>query len=404
MMIQYTAVDREGRRIQETLETESLDDARRQLSRKGLLVLELAAASQLGQAVMSRRGNSKARNATAPELLMFSRQMTMMLNAGAALVPAMQAVLEQPGRPAWHNLLSDLIERVEGGAPLNEAMARFPEYFPGNIRSMVSGGESTSELPAAFQRVATLLENRIRLRKRIVGAVAYPAMLLVLAVSVFCTMALFVLPRFASLFEVLNAPLPAMTRLLLDTTMALRQYWIVVLAVPIGLAIVLVTWSRTPAGKCTIDRLLLRSPGIGPVVSAVLLTRILQLWGALLKSRVPLLATIRQARDVSRNEVIHQLVNEVDIAVQDGRSISSVFRRYAFVPAPVIASISTGEESGRLGESMEYVGNWLEEESNDRIHSVTKTLEPMILIGMGLVIGSVCLALFLPLFDLATAA
>ncbi|TWT41172.1 putative type II secretion system protein F [Phycisphaerae bacterium RAS1] len=414
MIFSYTAMSPQGSRLTETLEAADRRAAQRELLQRGLMVLSLephaalrGARAALGAAAASRpavtSGGTTA-SARLTELVLFARQLAMMQKAGAALVPAVRAVQEQPGRAGWKALLADVAERLEGGVSLSDALRRHSRYFNGMMLSIIEAGESTGSLAESFTRVAAILELRARIRKRIIAAVAYPAMLLLLSIAVVVTMTTFVLPRFASLFAMLNSELPQITKLMLAASTHLQTWWPVMLLGMFAVPALAVLWARTPSGNDLLSRVVLRLPVIGKTVSAVVFARLLQLWAALLRSRVPLLEAIRHGREVSRNVVFRQLVDELETAVTEGRSMTQVLRSYPIVPPPVVAAISTGEESGRLGESMEFVGSWLEEESQSLISSATRLLEPAILILLGVVVGGVAISLFMPLFDIATAA
>jgi type IV pilus assembly protein PilC len=407
MMFVYTAMDRQGERLTETLEAADLSAAQRALLERGLFVLSVEPGRgkpvERGAQAGWRRGGPAAPAARQRELTLLARQMSMMLRAGASVVPALQAINEQPGRPAWHALLRDLAEKVEGGGTLSDAMARHPRFFPGPTRGIVAAGEATGTLGEAFQRLSGLLENRQRTRKKVVSALIYPAVLLVMAGSVVTTMTTFVLPRFAQLFDSLGAPLPAITRAMLGTATTLKTWWPLAIGAPLTLIAAAVFWASSAAGRKTIGRAVLRVPLLGRVVASVLLAQLLQLWAALLRSRVPLLEAVTQARSATGNVVFLKLLADIEQAVTEGRSMSGVMKQSRLVPAPVVSAIATGEETGRLGEAVEFVANWLDEENETLITRLTKALEPVILIVMGLVVGGVCISLFLPLFDIAAA-
>jgi len=418
MLFGYTAINRQGERLTETLEALDLAAAQNELMQRGLFVLNLQAGRtakpsarsevQFGPgaeaALEQRTSYQGVPNARPHELMLFTRQMAMLQKAGAPLVSAIQAIREQPGRAGWHALLDDLSEKVEGGTSLHDALAHHPRAFPGVVRSIVGAGEATGTLAEAFVRLSELLAARQRVRQRVLGALIYPCVLLVLAAGVLVTMTLFVLPRFAKLFAMLNTDLPLITQLMLAAGEGMKTWWPVVLGLPAAAITGLVIWTRTSGGRHVLGTVALRVPILGRAVSGVLLSQLLLMWAALLRSRVPVLDAIRQGREMTTNEVFVKLTAEAELAVTEGRSIHGVMRQSRVVPPPVASAVATGEESGRLGESMEFVGSWMEDEANQLIAGLTHVLEPAILVFMGLVVGSVCIALFLPLFEIATAA
>lgn len=433
MIFQYTAINTQGARLTDTLEAPSLSAAQQELLQRGLFVLNVAAARtatvrspakpdaralepkkpdprggdmvviRSGTNVLSTVAESSDMKARASELIMMAKQMGMMLQAGAPMVPAMQAIAEQATRPAWAAVMADLVQRVGAGAALHEAMAYHKRAFPGTARSLVRAGEATGQLAYAFAQLAKLLESRHRVRQKVISSLAYPVLLTLLSISVVCGMTFFILPRFAGLFKMLNTEIPMLTSFMLASAEHLKTWWPLAIGAPLGCVAAILVWMRTRRGKDALGRLLFRLPFIGRVIASVLLTQVLQLWAAALRSKVPLLEAIQQAREISNNPVILEMIESITLAVEQGNSLSAAMRRFRFVPVTVITAVSTGEQSGKLGEALDFVSLWLEEESSALVTGFTRLLEPLILIGMGVLVGSVAIALFLPLFDLATA-
>jgi type II secretory pathway component PulF len=415
MLFVYTALNARGERISETLEAPDLSHAQQELLRRGLCVLECEprrrrtfgggarSAAPVDRSAFQNgpQGGLRARGG---ELTSFVRQLSMMLRAGASVVPALRAIEEQAGRAAWRAVLADLGDRVEGGATLHDALAAYPRIFPSALRSIVAAGESTGALADSFLRLTLLLEARQRLRRRVGGALVYPAMLMLMAAGVLATMMFFVLPRFRQLFEMLHTPLPALTQLLLDASNWLRIWWAPAVGIPLAAFVAGVLWLRTPLGRAVFGTLLLRVPLIGRAVAGVALAQLLQTWAALLRSRVSLLEAVQQTRDATSNPVFRDLVHRIEESIVQGRSMSGVLRASGLVPPTIVSTIATGEESGKLGEALEFVGGWIEEENDALMRAITRLLEPAILVVMGVVIGGVAISLFLPLFDIATAA
>ena len=426
MIFSYTAVNARNERLTETLEAADLSAARQELMQRGLFVLKLEQGQTskqhrrresrngvgtllLGSLAARAHSSSQPISPAAPhakpvELMLFARQMAMMQQAGAPIVPSLRTLREQPGRASWHALLDDLADNVEGGMSLHEALAQHQRYFSGTFTSIIAAGEATGSVADSFARLAALSEARQRVRKQIISALLYPCVLLFLAMGVVVTMTTFVLPRFATLFEMLDAELPTITTIMLGAAGWLKTGWPVVLGLPLAAIIMLVIWLRTRNGRQTLQLLALRVPLLGRIVAGTILSRLLLVWGAMLRSHVSVLDAVRQAREVTSHVVFVQLIADIELAISEGRSINGVMKQAAVVPPPVVSAVAVGEDSGRLGESLDFVGKWLEEETNTLIAQLTRTLEPAILIFMGLVVGAVCVSLFLPLFDIATAA
>ena len=304
MKFSYAAIDRRGQRRAEMLEAPDLAAAQQDLTQRGLFVLELESheagrsttlvgkppvapgdppspETRAPRSLAYASGSVRVPSARPRELLLFARQMAMLQRAGASVVPAIHAVAEQPGRAGWQVLLNDLADNVEGGLSLQEALARHPRCFSGVVCSIVGAGEATGTLADSFTRLSDLLETRQRLRKRIIGALSYPCALLLLAAGVVATMMLFVLPRFTSLFAMLDVDLPAITRLMLAAGDGIKTWWPLVFGLPAAAIAGLVFWSRTAPGRRTLGRLILRVPLFGRAVGDEIGTQVLRVWEAL---------------------------------------------------------------------------------------------------------------------------
>lgn len=406
MLFRFLAVDMRGQKLTDTLEAADLAAAQQELMRRGLMVMKLdetpATRGTLGFGAGGAK-NAKP-GATSRELANFSRQMAMMLRAGASVVPAMQAICEQPGRARWKALLEDLSERVEAGNTLKESMARHPSVFSSSLRTIIAAGEATGSLGESFARISQLLDARLRMRKSVVGALVYPAMLFMMAGSVTSTMTFFVLPRFTQLFKMLNTPVPALTQFMLDTSDAVQKWWLPLILAPLAAISLATIWARSERGRELLSSFLLRIPLIGSAISGVLLASILNIWSALLRSKVPLLDAVREARGAVGNPQFRRLIDDIEDSITQGRGMTAVLKQSRLVPSTIAATLHIGEESGKLGDAMEFTAAWLEEENDALIKTITRALEPAILIIMGIVVGGVCVSLFLPLFDIATAA
>ncbi len=406
MTFVYTAMNSAGQQISEVLDCVDEAEARRTLAERGLFITRLEAGSRAVPGSDAGRPWLRLlwRRKYNHELMVFSRQMAMMLQAGAPMVPAMRAIIEQPARADWRRILTQLADDVEGGATLCAAMGQQPKHFSGMVRSIVGAGESTGAIFESFQRLGEMLASSQRTRKTIVSALVYPALLCLMSGGVVLTLAFFVLPRFADLFEMLDTELPFITRCLLDWAAWMKQTWMAALGVPLVVVVALLIWLKSEGGRRTMDRVIMRIPGIGRAVSGVLLAKLLGTWGALLRSNVPLLEAIKQTRTLTRNFAIKQLNVDVIDAVTAGRGMHSVLRASRLVPATIGAAIATGEEHGKLGDSLEFVAAWLQEQNDSLIGTLTRMFEPLILVVLGVAVGGVSIALFLPLFEIATAA
>lgn len=409
-MFVYSALNTAGDRVQDTLEAENESEAQRLLCERRLFVLSLTSRGAGRRQAAERRtgaarspGGARAR-VSRRVVTLFARQMAMMLRAGAPVVSAIQAVSEQTTHREMRRVLAGLSRAVEQGCSLNEAMSRYPELFDGIVRSVVAAGEATGALSPAFDRLAMLMESAQKVRGKVLSALIYPAFLMLLTLGLVFTLVLFVLPRFADLFSMLGAELPSITVVMLGCGQFGKDYWPGLLAGAATAIVLLIVCVRSGPGRSAIEGVIFHAPVLGTILRSVILARFLRVWGTLLCAKVPLLEAIRYARETTSQRDFQALFGSIDEAVNQGRPLSAVLKSAWFVPATVSTTVATGEASGRLGESIEFVASWMEESNEARIAAVTRIIEPAILLFMGLLVGGISIALFLPLFDVATAA
>jgi type II secretory pathway component PulF len=292
---------------------------------------------------------------------------------------------------------------VEQGTPLSEAMAQHPVYFDAIVRSMVEAGETGGNLIAMLDRMATLVKRQLHVRSQIVGAMVYPCLLLVVSFNVMILMMTFVLPRFAELFKSLDSPLPPSTKFLMAISDALRSYWWIWLIIAAGTISGLRIWLTSPPGKRAISTFMIRVPKFGEMIRSFIVARVARTLGVLLTSKVQLLDALRLTRLGTLNHHYSDLLNRAELAVTRGEPISSAFARADLVPANIYEALRNGERSGQVGPLLLNMAEFMDEENEVIMKSLTSIIEPIILIGLGFMVGGVALSLFMPLFDLTAA-
>jgi type II secretory pathway component PulF len=283
-------------------------------------------------------------------------------------------------------------------------MADHPRAFDGVARSLISAGESGGGFDVMLDRLAVLSRKQLQVRTAVVGAMIYPALLILVAIGVLALMLLFVLPRFAGLFETLDVALPPMTQMLMAASDGLRAYWWAIPILVIGGFFGVRTWFQSAAGKRSIDIAMLRLPAIGKIVRSFAVARIARVLGVLLVGKVPLLEALGLARQTVSNHKYVDLVARAEEAVTRGGNVSTVFAATDLVSPALCEAIRAGEQSGQMGNLLLNIADFLDEENEVIVKSLTSILEPIILIVLGLIVGFVAMSMFLPLFDLTSAA
>lgn len=403
MQFSYEAMTSDGQAVADGIEANTTSEAAESLRAKGLTVLRLQPAAGAAGRARSPALKRSIRKRKSGDLVLFTRQLKMLLEAGSALVPALQAIEEQSDKQSFAEVVHKIREHVEEGGTLSEAFGEQPKFFKPFFCSMVSAGEATATLPEAFDRLNDLTVRQQKVRKTVIGALLYPGILSLLCIGVAGVVIGFVVPRFTELFKNLDSPLPPVTRALFGMSEQAQHYWpmgagllVVLLA---GLAITL----RVQSLRRRFDALLLRLPVIGRVVSRLIFARVLRVWAAMLRSHVPLLETIQHSKSALTHVVFVGLIRDVEEAVAGGGSIGRTLAESGLVEPVVASAIRTGEENGRLSEAVEFVSKWMDDDNTQLVAALTRLAEPALLTVMGLFVGLVAMSLFIPLFDLATA-
>ncbi|MDH3583147.1 MAG: type II secretion system F family protein, partial [Phycisphaerae bacterium] len=337
-------------------------------------------------------------------LSMFSRQLHVLVATGTPLVQALAAIERQIKDPAWLKVITELRADVEEGSALAEAMTEHRQYFDPISRSLVAAGEASGKLPEMLDRLASITRKQLHVRNTIAGAMVYPCLLMSVATGVLLLLMMFVLPRFAEMFKTMDMALPPTTALLMVLSDFLLGYW---WTLPIALVVAYFGfrgWARTTSGTRTLHGIALTLPGFGKITRAFNTARIIRLMGLMLASSLPLLQVLKLLQASTANLHYRDLVTRAEGAVTRGEAISSAFDNPKLIDPAVCEAMRSGEASGQLGPLMVTLAEFLDEDNDVVIKSLTSILEPVILIVMGLLVGFVAVSMFMPLFDMTAMA
>ena len=351
-----------------------------------------------------QRLNPNQHFARRKQLLLFIRQFQLLLTAGTPVLQSLDALQRQTSDPLWKTVVGGLKESVEGGSTLSGAMSRRPELFPEVTRGLVAAGESTGRLSDMLGRAGGLVQKDLALRSAVIAALAYPVGLLFVVLGVSIGMLLFVVPRFAGLFATLGVPMPPSTRAVVWTSETLRAQGLWVGGGLLVATVSVTVLAHTPAGRRFLDGSLLRLPGLGPVIRGLVTARIVRLFGVLTDCHLPLMEVLHLVRGACSNAKYRELLDNAVTSVSHGEGISPAFDRPELIAPSVHEAFRSAESSGRLGPAMVAVAEFLEQENEGLVKLLTRTLEPLILVVLGVVVGLLAMSMFLPLFDLTAMA
>ncbi|HEY9766289.1 MAG TPA: type II secretion system F family protein [Chroococcales cyanobacterium] len=335
------------------------------------------------------------------DLTIFSRQFATMINAGVAMVRALTILAQQTGNPRLAKILQQVQSKVEEGSALSDSLGKYPDIFDKLFVGMVRAGEAGGVLDEVLLRVAGFQESSAKLQGQVKSALTYPIVVLVLAVLIFIGMLLFILPVFAKMFAGMDAKLPAYTQFLIDMSNTIAS--------PIGagmaagifaIAYAFRSYAKTDHGRHFLDGYMLKLPVFGPVTQKVAVARFTRTLGTLLRSGVPLLNALEIVRDSAGNMIISGAVEDIRQAVREGEGISKPLEKAEIFPPMVTQMISIGEETGAIDAMLEKVADFYDEEVEQAVKSLTSLLEPLMMVFIGLMVGSIIIGMYLPIFSI----
>ncbi|MCQ9208003.1 MAG: type II secretion system F family protein [Omnitrophica bacterium] len=342
----------------------------------------------------------KIKHVSLKQLSVFTRQLSTLINAGLPLVKALYTLTEQLDG-YLKEVVAKITTQVEAGDKFSTCLGRYPRIFPNVFASMIKAAELGGMMDEVLKKLSTFLEKEERLRNRVRSALIYPAFVLGVASIILGLLMVFVVPTFSEMFADLGGDLPVPTRILMAISDAIRHSWYWIILGVVGLVFAYRSFAQAPKNKLLIDKVKLRLPVFGNLMQQVAVARFSRTLGTLLKSGVPILVALEAVRDTVGNEVIAQATMRVHDSIKEGENISTQMEASAAFPPLVVRMVSVGEESGELDNMLLQIANDYEEEVDVAVSGLTSLLEPALIVFMGLIVGFIVVAMFLPLFTLA---
>ena len=396
----YQARDSRGQTVDGVVEAANRAEAMKALQRDGMIVTEIRLGSAPVDAdeVMTRLA---AKSVGREEVITFTSQLSIMLETGVPLADALRAYVEQSRSVHTRRIVNVVSSRVTAGVQFSEALAEFPRVFPPIVVNLMRAAEASGTLAPMLQRVSQYLGQERRTARQIKGALTYPAAMVSLALVVTVFLVVWVLPRFAKIYQSREAALPAPTRVVLSMSEFIAAHGV---GLAVGIAAATIAgffFVRSTGGRRCIDRVKVSAPIIGGIFSRLYLVRSTRTLGTLLAAGVTLLESVRIVRGVTQNVLWLELWEKVEQAMTSGKPVSSVVCASNLIPASAAQMISAGERTGRLPEVLERISATQEVELDETIRTATQMIEPAMVVFMGVTIGGLALALLLPIFSIS---
>ncbi|MGL5832903.1 MAG: type II secretion system F family protein [Waterburya sp.] len=338
---------------------------------------------------------------TVKDKAVFSRQFSVMVNAGVAIIRALGILADQAPNPKLKRALLGISAEVQQGTSLSESMKDYPECFNNLYVSMVEAGEAGGVLDEVLMRLSKLLEDMAKLQNQIKSAMAYPVTVGIFAVIAFLGMTIFLIPIFGDIFEGLGAELPLLTRVMLGISDILRSWKVLIpIVVFVVLSFVIRTYYKTPMGRLQIDGFMLKMPLFGDLNEKIAVARFCRIFGTLTRSGVPVLQCFDIVCDTIGNQVLVNAVQAAKHDIQQGGMISLAIQKENVFPPLAIQMISIGEETGELDGMMEKVADFYEDEVEQAVKALTSMIEPIMMVGIAMMVGTILLSMYLPMFSI----
>src|SRR3954469_7967199 len=402
----YEAMDTSGGEVKDSVDAASEEEAQQKIRQMGYFVTKITeqAGAKKGKkkaAGKKRRGKTFTLGGVSmKKLCTFTRQFSTLQDAGLPVLRSLRILEGQMKPGVLKNALIDVVDDVESGSTLSEAFSKHPRCFDRLYVNMVKAGEAGGALEVILKRLAEFKEKAQSLKRKITGAMVYPVVVILVAVAILTFIMLYIIPKFEKIFKDFNMQLPAMTKMLISTSKWFGEYWYVLPLFPLSFWLMLKLIRLNKTGNYAVDRVYLWIPIIGPLIEKTVVARTTRTLGTLVSSGVPILEALAIVRETCTNAVFERMHQRVYESIREGDTIAQPLKESRLVDDMVVNMVDVGEETGDLDSMLYKIADVYDEEVNIMVESLISLLEPLMIVFLGFVIGSIVIALFLPLIKL----
>jgi type IV pilus assembly protein PilC len=383
-----------GREIRNTVDAASEQAAIAALLNRNLLVLSI-------QERVGKKGKTKGGRVALADLVVFTRQLATMIDAGIAIVQALQALGDQSPNKVMRDTIKDVCTRVESGESFSEALAKHPKAFNKLYVSMVQAGEKGGLLAEILARLATYLENTERLRKKVKTSLMYPSAVTTVAICITIFLLVKVIPVFKDIYTGFGAPLPGPTQFLMAISDIVKKGLPLIIVGGVGAVYGWLYFIKTPKGRDFWDQKRIKLPVFGQIAHKICLVRFTRTLSSLVRSGVPILEVLQIVSQTVGNTVLEKAIKTAATDIERGESISGALAKHPVFPSMIIRMLTAGEQTGNIDTMLERVSDFLDEEIENTLSGLMSLIEPLLIVVLGVVIGGMVICMFLPIFNLA---
>lgn len=414
----YTAMDANGKEQKGKLDAASEDAAANELKKQGLFPTSIKSAEKapkggtnpkqrLGGSGGAKKGGGGLGNITLgtpvikrKELTVLTRQLATLLDAGLPLIRSLRTLERQAKNPLVKKVLGSAADTVEGGSTFAEALAQHPKSFDKLYLNMIRAGEASGAMEIILNRLATFMEKAARIAGKVKSAMIYPAVVMSIALLVTAGLMIFIVPNFQKIFTELlgeKESLPELTLFVMGISKILKDdAWVFAVGI-VAIIVLYKVINKTKYGKIGFDWIKYNMPLFGPIISRSAISRFARTLGTLMSSGVPVLNALIIVRDTAGNEIVSMAVQKVHDAVKEGEGIAAPLGATGIFPQMVVSMVEVGEETGKLPEMLDKIANTYDEEVDNAVSALTSMIEPLMIVGLAVIVGTIVVALFLPL-------
>lgn len=387
-----------GREVRSLVEASSESNAIAALLNRNMLVISI-------QEKAGKKSKAAGGSVALQDLVIFTRQLATMIDAGLAIVQSLQALGEQTSNKIMRDIIKDITARVESGDSFSEALQKHPKTFNRLYYCMVAAGEKGGLLSEILARLATYLENTARLRKKVKSSLMYPTVVTVVAIGITILLLVKVVPTFAEIFEGFGGmKLPAPTQFLIDVSDTFRHNFLFVAVIVGALVSGWIYYLKTPMGRAFWDSTRIKLPIFGSIAHKICLARFAQTFASLVRSGVPILEVLTIVQNTVGNVVMEDAIKAASGDIERGEGISTSLGKHPVFPTMIVRMITAGEQTGKIDAMLERVADFLDEEIETTLSGLTSLIEPLLIVFLGVVVGGMVICMFLPIFKLSEIA
>src|SRR5688572_30821973 len=382
-----------GREIRSSVEAATEQAAVSALLNRNLLVVSI-------QEKIGKKGRTAGGKVGLNDLVIFTRQLATMIDAGLAMVQSLQALADQTTNKVMRDVIRDVCTRVEGGDSFSEALQKHPNAFSRLYVSMVGAGEKGGLLSEILARLAVYLENTARLRKKVKSAMMYPTVVTFVAIAITIFLLVKVIPVFGEVYSGFGAKLPGPTQFLINLSDIVKKYFIVLILAGGGSVYAWLYYIKTKTGREFWDKRRIKLPIFGVIAHKICLARFTRTLASLVRSGVPILEVLHIVSQTVGNVVMEKAIKVASSDIERGESISTALSKHPVFPNMIIRMITAGEQTGKIDNMLERISDFLDEEIETTLAGLTSLIEPILIVFLGVVIGGMVICMFLPIFKM----